>query len=289
MGAQALTAAREKNTVGEFITLADGLTRYQLSGNPQHPLVVLVHGLTGPLESWDKNTPALLDAGFRVLRYDLYGRGLSDRLKGKQYNLQTCVDQLDDLLTQLDLPQPDLLQPIHLVGWSMGAVIASAFAVRYQDRVHKLALVAPAGMPSKLPLAARAGRWPIIADGLVHLIGKRTLCNGDGFFRPQDAKEYVSVIAPQMDLPGFNAATVAYLRYFPLDNATAVYTDLVATVMPKLGVWGEVDQVISLECQTALQTLVPSLQAHTIAESGHALHYEKPTEFNALLLQFLST
>ena len=63
---------------GTYIRLSDGITHYKLEGPDDGKVVVLVHGGTVPIWTWDKQVQALNDAGFRVLSYDEYGRGYSD-------------------------------------------------------------------------------------------------------------------------------------------------------------------------------------------------------------------
>lgn len=58
----------------EFAKLSDGTVAYELTGPESGELVVLVHGVSGPMMVWDKTVPALNAAGFRTLRFDLYGR-----------------------------------------------------------------------------------------------------------------------------------------------------------------------------------------------------------------------
>jgi pimeloyl-ACP methyl ester carboxylesterase len=60
---------------GEFIQLSDGFTHYELDGPEEGDVIVLVHGFSTPLFIWDPTYEYLLDKGFKVLRYDLYGRG----------------------------------------------------------------------------------------------------------------------------------------------------------------------------------------------------------------------
>src|SRR5712671_4633827 len=64
---------------GQFARLTDGYTHYEISGPPEGRVVVLAAGATVPYYICDPTFTALVGAGFRVLRYDYYGRGYSDR------------------------------------------------------------------------------------------------------------------------------------------------------------------------------------------------------------------
>ncbi|MGR3617231.1 MAG: alpha/beta fold hydrolase [Paracoccaceae bacterium] len=79
-----MTQKQRANALGEFAQLSQGLTHYQWIGPLRGPIAVCVHGLTTPSFVWGGIAQGLAKMGFRVLVYDLYGRGFSDRPKGQQ-------------------------------------------------------------------------------------------------------------------------------------------------------------------------------------------------------------
>src|SRR6185436_7138871 len=85
---------------GKFVRLTDGTTHYRVDGPDSGRVVVLAHGFSVPLYIWDSTANALASAGFRVVRYDAYGRGWSDRpdieYSDKVYERQV-VELLDSL------------------------------------------------------------------------------------------------------------------------------------------------------------------------------------------------
>jgi alpha-beta hydrolase superfamily lysophospholipase len=82
---------------GAFVQLTRGRVHYELAGPEDGRLVVLVHGFSVPSFVWDPTFEALVSRGFRVLRYDLYGRGFSDR-PDTAYDRALYVEQLRELL-----------------------------------------------------------------------------------------------------------------------------------------------------------------------------------------------
>jgi len=100
-----LDDAARRHAPGDFIRLPDGMVHYELAGPADKTQVVFVHGFSVPYYIWDHTFPALAEAGFRALRYDLFGRGYSDR-PDLPYNLELFVRQLRDLLTALQIPGP---------------------------------------------------------------------------------------------------------------------------------------------------------------------------------------
>src|SRR5574338_230364 len=109
---------------GSFIQLSDGFTHYELRNPEVEETVVLVHGFSTPYFIYDPTFAFLAQSGFRVLRYDLFGRGFSDR-PDTDYKIELFVRQLIDLLNALHLTSP-----VTLVGLSMGGPISATFTVR---------------------------------------------------------------------------------------------------------------------------------------------------------------
>src|SRR4029453_11854357 len=99
---------------GEFVRVRDGYTHFEVGGPPDGPVVVLAAGISVPYYIWDPTFTALVEAGFRVLRYDYYGRGYSDR-PDIAYTQDAYLRQLTELLDVLKL-----VEPVNLMGLSFG-------------------------------------------------------------------------------------------------------------------------------------------------------------------------
>lgn len=118
--------------------------RYRLQDAPG-PTLVLVHEMGGCIESSD-DVVEMLGNGFRVLRYDQRGFGLSEKSSG--FTLATMVEDLRALLDALEITGP-----VSLAGSALGASICMAFALEHPDRVAKLVLSSPA--TGATPMARR--------------------------------------------------------------------------------------------------------------------------------------
>ena len=102
------------------------------SGKP----VVLIHGWPLSGRSWEKQVPALLDAGYRVITYDRRGFGESSK-PTSGYNYDTFAEDLHKLITKLDL------RDAALVGFSMGGGEVARYLGKYgSERVKKAAFLA---------------------------------------------------------------------------------------------------------------------------------------------------
>ena len=149
-----LTPEVRAGLAGEFVQLPDGVVHYELGGPEDGPVVALVHGFSVPYFIWDPTFEALVQAGYRVLRYDLFGRGYSDRPHLRN-DKELFNRQLADLLDVLGIKKC-----LGVIGLSMGGVISANFCVQNPDRVEKLILIDPAGFPVEIPGAYFAFRNP---------------------------------------------------------------------------------------------------------------------------------
>ena len=113
------------------VDVADGSLYYEVAG--EGPAVTLIHPGLWDSRTWDPQVPVLVDAAFRVIRYDVRGYGRSSRLTGEPYS---HVRDLEALLDFLDAPLTIL------VGCSMGGAIAIDFTLEHPDRVTALVAAA---------------------------------------------------------------------------------------------------------------------------------------------------
>lgn len=119
------------------VKLSRGYTHYKYFGENNRPLIVMLHGMTIPAWGWGLIIPDLVKRGYSVLVYDRYGRGYSERVK-EPLSMNIMVDQLFELLTALNISEP-----FHIVGHSMGSVVATQFAIRYPEKTKRVVLSSP--------------------------------------------------------------------------------------------------------------------------------------------------
>ncbi|KAJ7644862.1 Alpha/Beta hydrolase protein [Roridomyces roridus] len=116
---------------GAYAELPNGRVRYWLVGPENGRKITLVHGLSIPALAYKKIVPMLVAAGFRVLLYDIYGRGYSDAPKDTPYDAKLYVTQLALLLQHVRW------ESTAVVGFSMGGVITAAFVSAFPDLVDR--------------------------------------------------------------------------------------------------------------------------------------------------------
>lgn len=116
-----LDEAARAGSEGQFVTLSRGMTHYDVAGPDSGRVVVLLHGFSVPYYIWDPTSAALAEAGYRVLRYDMYGRGLSDR-PDADYTLAFYDAQLMELLDSLRIESPVDIAGV-FVRWGRGRAV----------------------------------------------------------------------------------------------------------------------------------------------------------------------
>lgn len=267
---------------GTFLPLPDGVTHYQALGNPDSPAVVLVHGFSAPQFMFDHAAAGLMDR-FYVVRYDLYGRGLSDR-PDKDYNQDLFDRQLLGLMDELSLTGP-----VSLVGSSMGGLIAAEFAARHPERVKRLALIAPAGFLEKIPLSGRIARMPLAGDYIVYSFGDVlfTRNNAANFYGPIPP-EFEAKFATQMQYRGFKRALLSTLRSMPLETGASTFERAGKTAIPKLLIWGRQDAVVPFANSDQVRARLTGAEFHELEGAGHSPHYEMPDRVVPILRRFLA-
>jgi pimeloyl-ACP methyl ester carboxylesterase len=115
--------------------MANGLKLHYLDwGAPDHPPLVLLHGLRGHAHSWDDFSAAVCE-DYHVLALDQRGRGDSEWAKDGVYTTAAYVADLADFSAALHLDS------FILIGHSMGGRNGMAFSARYPDKVRKLVVV----------------------------------------------------------------------------------------------------------------------------------------------------
>ena len=276
--------AARKETKGNYVRLGDGITHYEIAGDPNANTVVLIHGGSVPYFIWDRTFPDLTEQGFRVVRYDLYGRGYSAR-PDVVYNPELYRYQLLDLLNALHITNT-----VDLVGVSMGSGIAADFTVHFPKRVRKLCLMDPIGFPVDLPASERLMHIPLLGEYVFTFIGPKSMVSFvEKDLTKKPPPEYVEAYKKQMQFQGFRHAIISTLRNMPLNDMKAVYEQIGKSDREILLIWGTKDTITPYKNNTLARSLMPKAQFLLVDGAGHAAHFERPDIVNPALVRFLSS
>jgi pimeloyl-ACP methyl ester carboxylesterase len=278
-----LNADTRMDAPGRFAELPNGFTHYELVGPKESRPTILIHGFSIPYYIWDPTFGALTDADIHVLRYDLIGRGFSDRPDVK-YDLDLFVSQLFSLVEQLGL-----VTPVDLVGLSMGGPISIGFCNRYPQLVRKLCLIDPAGIRMTSTILGRLILRPWIGECLFNLFGNRIILSQltKDFAEPDKFPAYVEMAKVQMMFKGYKRALLSTLRNDPLSDLSTLYYKVGQQDRESLLIWGVEDKLIPFKYNLVIRKAFPKIIFHGIDGAGHIPHYEKPEVVNPILIEFL--
>ena len=275
-----LELAREAAS-SDFVESDTGVTRYDVFGEENAPAVILIHSFNGFLESWSPNINALVDAGYRVVAYDLYGRGLSDR-PYTEYDLPFFRSQLDSVIKEVGVKNA------HLVGSSFGCVIASDYAIHHPERVDGLVMVGPAGWPpdeGRNPLLD----VPILGDLVFHYFGDRILRpKVEAYFlNPAKYPDLIDEWSRFAGYAGFTRSALSTLRHSPVLDYMAGWEKLGALNKPTVFIWGKQDVSFPFHNTKQLPTLIPHARVVGIDGAAHWVNIEQAEMVNKEIIEFL--
>ncbi|MGJ8555856.1 MAG: alpha/beta fold hydrolase [Sulfitobacter geojensis] len=272
------------SATGSFVELSQGVTHFEWHGPARGPVLVCVHGLTTPSFVWRGMTRALVLMGYRVLTYDLYGRGFSSKPKGPQ-DRAFFVNQLAELLAHEGVGDH-----LTLVGYSMGGAISTCFTQAYPDRVHQLVLLAPAGM--RIPDGGIIGfirDTPLIGDWLALALYPRQLKRGILAEQnlPTSVPRITDLQLRELEFQGFVPAVLASLRGILNENLAPDHKAIAARGTPVLAIWGGTDAVIHPSSIGTLAEWNRDARHEVIGGAGHGLTYTHTNDVLRLMRSWL--
>jgi 3-oxoadipate enol-lactonase len=251
---------------------------YRLEGDGPDT-IVLVNGLADDLETWAGQVPAFLEAGYRVLRFDNRGVGLSDKPVGP-YTTATFAADTKALVDHLGI------HSFHLLGVSMGGMIAQEYALAYPADLRSVTLACTYAAPG--PFCSRMfSLWADMAGvmGVPTVMRDVTLWAFTVEFfetRTSDVLEFETAMR-YIDQP--IPAYLAQLHSIQTHDATERLGSL---SVPTLVLAGETDILIPVELSRRLHALIPGAKWAT-TKGGHACLWEHPDEFNRVLIAFIGS
>ncbi|WP_030985179.1 alpha/beta fold hydrolase [Streptomyces sp. NRRL WC-3744] len=251
--------------------------------------VVLIHGFPLDGHSWEKQTAALLEAGYRVITYDRRGFGQSSQ-PTTGYDYDTFAADLDTVLETLDL------NDVGLVGFSMGTGEVARYISRYGSaRVAKAAFLAslepcllktddnPTGAAPReffedIVASVKADRYAYYTEFY------RDFYNLDENLGTRISEEALRNSWNVAAGGGFHAAAAAPLTWF-----TDFREDIAAVDVPALIVHGTADNILPIDATgRPFHQALPSAEYVEIEGAPHGLLWTHADEVNQALLTFLA-
>lgn len=239
------------------------------------PTVILLHGLGGSSQAWQFNIGPLAEK-FHVVVPDQIGFGKSDK-PFVNYRIRTYVDFLDEFCRELKIERATL------VGNSMGGWIAVMFAATFPERVDKLVLVDAAGYapPKDFDMRTLYALNPTTKAGMKTLVAK--VFYNQMFSTDIAIRQAMAARLAAGDGYTINSISESILR------GEDFLDDVVKTIKrPTLIVWGRQDGLVPLAEGERFNKDIAGSKLIVIDQCGHVPNVEKPREFNAAVLKFLT-
>lgn len=250
--------------------------------------VVLIHGFPLNGHSWEKQTAALVDAGYRVIAYDRRGFGASSK-PSVGYDYDTFAADLNELMTELDL------RNAVLVGFSMGTGEVTRYLGKYgSQRVSRAVLMGPVppyllqtddnpeGVPAEIFEGIKA---QIVKDRPSFFTGFfENFFNTDKLGGTRITDEAVRMswnVAVQSSAIATLACVDTWLTDFR--------ADLPKIDVPVLIVHGDADRILPFDSTAKrLPDLIKNSRLVVIEGGPHAINWTHADEVNQALLEFLA-
>ena len=276
-----LDQSTRRSAPGAFVRLSDGVTHYEIGGPPDGHVVVLAAGATVPYYIWDPTFAALVKAGFRVLRYDYFGRGYSDR-PDVPFTQELYVRQFTELVDAAHITHP-----FDLVGLSFGGSVITSVAARLPSRVRSLVYVDPAfRTPETLSaLESMPRAWNV----LTAILDERSWAEGqlNDFLHPERFPDWPAKYRVQLQYRGFRRSRLSDV----VNNVDTDQRDELQKVgddpRPVLVIWGKQDPNVPFELSASLLGVMPSARLVAVEDAGHLPQWEQPQIVHRALIEFL--
>ena len=248
---------------------------YSVSGNTDGPTVMLSHSLCTSMDMWLLQLP-LLEADYRVLRYDTRGHGQSAAPQGA-YTLEALAADAIGLIDALKIDR------IHWIGISMGGMIGQALALNHPDRLHSLTLCDTAAiMPETVQPVWQERIDRARSQGMQSLV-EETL---QRWFTPaylESRPPQVEMIRKQIlstPVDGFVGCAEAIRKLNYLERLASIH-------LPTQVIVGEEDPGTPVAESEAICARIEGARLNILPSAAHLCNIEQADEFNRVVIGFL--
>jgi len=247
---------------------------YQLDGEAGAPVVMLSNSLASRLAMWDAQVPALLGAGFQVLRYDTRGHGASS-VPAAPWRVADLAQDAVNLLDALGIAT------VHFCGLSLGGMTGQWLGTHHRERLRSLALCATTAFAG--PPEVWRERIALVEAGGMAAVADPTI---NRWFTAAGQQAMPAAIAPIREailatpVAGYTGCGGAIAEMDQRESISVIRT-------PTLVMVGADDPSTPVAASEFLQQQIPGAELVVIPESMHLFNVEKAAAFNASLLTFL--
>ena len=281
--------------MNEYFADANGIKLcYKEYGDKDSYPIIGIHGFGSKKETWIAQVGEL-SKDYRVIIYDQRGAGKSDRPDKPPYTMDMFIDDIKGLMDYLNI------EKTHILGRSMGGMIAQAFCVKYPEKVNKLLLIttgpggkrSPAGSDvfknnqiertKKIQINPEKVFWKDTRFGFYVKFRKEMMADPKkkfyGIWSVEDLIKYIQDNPPRpQDITNF----------INVMNTQNVFDKLDQIKNKTLVLSASHDKMVPKAAGEYLSTLLPNCIFKVIEEAGHECHYSRAPEVNKIILDFLN-
>jgi len=266
---------------------------YRLPEKSNGQTIVFVHGITGGMFQWEETALYFYEKQYAVLTYDLFDLGESVCYSDIEAHhvMRIYISTINELLFKLNITAP-----INLVGVSMGGGIAMAYAADFPEKVNKLCVCAPAGLPGTTPSAAKILDY---VPGVLFKFALRLFSSKakEAYGDLAESKENSSHLQKIQEYGTYMYTThgktyasglLNTLRHFPLNSLMSKFQKVGKSSTRVLICWGTKDRVVNSNLFLKACELIPNAETCLLKGGGHTdlfALYKK--EFREALQNFL--
>jgi len=267
----------------------DGLrVHYQEFGEPNAPVMLLIHGYSASTFTWKTSAPLLAEEGFRVIAVDLIGFGFSSKPGWFDYTIQSQARVVERFMDRLGIGSA------LVVGSSYGGAVAAMLTLDYPERVSKLVLVDavcndealnnPLVPLVRMPfLGELLGAFLVDSKAFVRSRMRTSMARGNHHLITE--ARVSGVHRPLHAADGHNSMLHSVRNW----NAQRIEHDAHLISQPVLLIWGEEDIVIPPHNGRNLHRTIPDSRLVMFKNCGHVPHEECSVDFVKVVSEFCQT
>ena len=259
------------NAESQFMDLPGGVrVHYRDEGNAAGPTLVLVHGFSASLHTWEPWVERL-GGDYRIISFDLPGHGLTRAPQGYKASIDGYADIVDQVATRLGAPK------FVIAGNSMGGNVAWVYALKHPEKLDGLVLVDAAGWPDQYegedePLVFKVLANPV-GRALIGKLDSTEMVRGGlrAAFEPTPDMANEAMVQRYVQMaraPGHRDVILALMTGYA-GRPTATKEKLAAIKVPTLIMHGDTDKLIPVGDARKFADAIPGSTLIVYPQTGH--------------------
>ena len=266
--------AKYLRSESSFMEVNGNNVHFILEGNDERPVLVLVHGFTASLHTWDGWVDELED-DYLILRFDVPGFGLTGPMPdAHDFSADYMCNIVEQLTKKLGITR------FNIAGNSMGGYIAWNYAWRYPEKVEHLVVVDPMSYQQKLPTEIRMISRPVGGAIAKNITTENMVSKGiaGAYGDPQNIQPGVEKRYFDLFMREGNRASATKIarKMARLSKSSYASLGISEISVPTLVMWGEKDVITPFELIKDWQRDLPDATYITYPELGHVPMEEAP-------------